>query len=350
MALAQAIRRTQGYLLARQSPEGYWVGELEADASVTAGYVPLMYCLLGRVDPERQRKVVTFVRRKQNPDGSWSAYHGGPGDLSVSVQAYFALKLAGVAASDPCLERAREFILAKGGIGRANVLTKVWLAVFGQFDWRDTPAVPPEIILLPNWFYVNVYEFASWSRATIVALSVVLTTRPVYPVPAWAGVSELYVEPPGQRRYPVGRPARPFSWQRFFLLLDSLLRTYERSPVKPGRGEALRRTARWIVGHQEADGSWGGIMLPWVYSLIALKSLGYPLSDPVMARGLEGLEGFIAEDEATLRLQPPHRPCGTRRGRWSPCERRAWRPTIRRCRKRRDGSWGRRSGSAATGR
>jgi len=307
-ALAEEIRRAQAHLLARQSPKGYWVGELEADASVSAGYVPLMHFMLGAVDPERQRKTVTFVRRRQNPDGSWPAYAGGPGDLSVSIQAYFALKLAGVSAEEPCLECARQFILARGGIGKANAITKVWLALFGQFDWWGTPAVPPELILLPNWFYLNIYEFASWSRATIVALSIVLTMRPVCRVAATANVSELYVEPEGQRKYALGKPGRLFSRQRLLLLLDSLLKRYERLPIKPGRRQALRRVARWIVEHQEADGSWGGIMLPWVYSLVALKCLGYPLDHPVMARGLQGLEGFTVEDEATLRLQPATSP------------------------------------------
>lgn len=307
-ALAQAIEHAQSYLLKRFNPEGYWVGELEADASVSAGYVPLMYFMLGSVDPVRQRKAVNYVRSKQNPDGSWSAYQGGPGDLSVSIQAYLAMKLAGISADELCMRRARNFILAKGGIGKANVITKIWLALFGQFDWRWTPRVPPEVILLPDWFYLNIYEFASWSRATIMALAIVLTLKPVCHVPGWARIPELYVEPVGKRRYPPARTGKLLSWRRFFLVLDSLLKLYERLPVKPGRGLALRRTSRWVVEHQEADGSWGGIMLPWVYSLMALKSLGFPMDHPVMVRGMKGLEGFIVEDKATLRLQPATSP------------------------------------------
>ncbi|HEX2924491.1 MAG TPA: squalene--hopene cyclase [Chloroflexota bacterium] len=309
--LERAVHRTTDYLLQRQAPEGYWAGELEADVSVSAGYGPLMYLLVGKADPDRQRKAADFVLSRQNPDGSWSNHPGGPGDLGVSIQAYLSLKLAGHPAKEPCMCRAREFILSRGGIGRSNVFTRIWLALFGQMDWRWVPSVPPELILLPNWFYFNIYEFASWSRATIMALSVVLTLKPVCRLPDWAGVEELYLEPEGKRRYPLsemGKREGVFSWRSFFLLADSLFKLWDRAPIKPGRATALRRTERWIVEHQEQDGSWAGIMLPWVYSLAALKALGYPMDHPVMVRGLDGLDGFIAEDETTLRLQPATSP------------------------------------------
>ncbi|MEJ2557994.1 MAG: prenyltransferase/squalene oxidase repeat-containing protein [Anaerolineae bacterium] len=289
--IKEAVKKAQDYLLSLQSPEGYWVGELEADASVSAGYIPVMYSMTGRVDPERQRKTITFAKSKQAPDGSWSTYYGGAGDLNVSIQVYFALKVAGISASEPFMQRARDFILGKGGISHANVFTKIWLALFGQYDWSGTPTVPPEIMLLPNWFYLNIYEFASWSRATIVALTVVLTQKPMCRIPESAQVSELYLEPEDQRAYGLGKTDKLLSWRSFFLLMDSLFKAWERLPFKPGRRFALRKAEKWIVEHQEADGSWGGIMLPWIYSLFALKSLGYSLDHPVMARGLRGLEG-----------------------------------------------------------
>ena len=308
LAVSTAIRRAQEYLLARQSPGGYWVGELEADASVAAGYVPLMILMRGGADPERARAAVRYVLSRQSPDGSWPAYYGGPGDLGVTIQCYFSLKLSGVPASDPAMQRARDFVVAKGGIERANILTKVWLALFGEYDYRALPSVPPELMLLPNRFPITIYDFASWSRATIVALMVVLTLKPVCPVPASARVDELYAGPGSLHTTSAAGNGGLFSWRSFFSTADHLLKLYERLPVKPWRRRALERAARWIEAHQEADGSWGGIMLPWVYSLVALKALGYPPSHPTIARGLQGLEGFIVEDERGLRLQPATSP------------------------------------------
>lgn len=303
-ALASAIGRTSQYLLQSQNPAGYWMGELAADASVSAGYIPLMYFMTGQVDPVREQKVVAYVQSQQNSDGSWSSYYGGPGDLNVSIQVYFAMKLAGVPAGAPWMELARQFILSCGGVIGSTVFTRVWLALFGQFEWRGTPSIPPEVICFPNWFYFNIYEFASWSRATIMALSVVLTLRPVCPIPLGHGVEELYLEAPEQRDYSMGKIERLFSWRSFFLLADRLFKGWGRLAHPPGRKAALRKVEQWIVAHQEDDGSWGGIMLPWIYSLYALKSLGYSLDHPVIARGLKGLEDFIIEDELTLRLQP----------------------------------------------
>ena len=303
-----ALKRAQEHLLGIQNREGYWVGELAADVAVAAGYIPLMHFMTSEVDPKRQQKIVNYVRSKQRADGSWSTFHDGPGNLSVTIQAYFALKLAGISAEEPFMQQAREFVLAKGGITKANVFTKIWLALFGQFDWRGTPSLPPEIILLPNWFYFNIYEFASWSRATIVALTVVLAKRPVCPIPEFAQVRELYVETEGSIDYSLGKIDRLFSWRRFFLILDRLFKAGERLPFKPLRRSALNKTEKWIVAHQEPDGSWGGIMLPWVYSLMALKCLGYGNDHPVIAKGLAGLEDFIIEDDTTFRLQPATSP------------------------------------------
>ncbi len=298
--IRQAIQRTQDFLLARQHPAGYWLGELESDVSVSAGYIPLTR-FMGVPDPRREGKVVQFLRQTQRADGSWSAYPGGEGSLDVSVQAYFALKLAGVPAGEPFMQRAREFILAQGGAAATHTFTQTMLAPFGQFDWGRLPTLPPEIMLLPHTFPLTIYDFASWARATIVALSILMVRQPVHPLSEQEGIGELYegAAPPSPRRaYDL------LSWERFFLGLDRLLKGWERLPWKPGRERALRKAERWVVAHQEADGSWGGIMLPWVYSLFALKSLGYANDHPVIARGLAGLEDFIVEDEETLRLQP----------------------------------------------
>lgn len=303
-----AIRQAQGYLLQRQQAPGFWVGELEADASVTAGYIPLMVYLFGWVDPTRKRKAIAYVLSKQNPDGSWSTHYDGPGDLDVSVQCYFGLKLAGIPGDNPALQRGRDFILSKGGLSRANVFSKIWLAVFGAYDYRGVPSIPPEIIYFTEKAIINIYEFASWSRETLMALIILLACKPVCQIPDSARVDELFCEAPGRDRYRLGKIGNPFSWRGFFLLADRLLKVYEKLPIHPGRANALRKVEAWIVEHQEADGSWGGILLPWIYSLYALKGLGYPLDHPVFARGIEGFEDFIVEDEYTMRFQPATSP------------------------------------------
>lgn len=306
--LEEAIRKTQSYLLGNQNPEGYWVGELEADASVSAGYIPLMYFITGRVDPVKQGEVINYVRSQQKEDGSWSAYYGGTGDLNVSIQVYFALKLAGVSASEAFMQKAKDFILGCGGIMKANTITRIWLAIFGQFDYRGTPSILPEMILLPRWFYFNIYEFASWSRETIVALMIILTLRPVCLVPGYASITELYLETPEKRRYMLTGKGKLFSWKRFFLFADRVFRVLEKQPFKPLRKLSMKKVEEWVVEHQEEDGSWGGIMLPWIYSLIALKSIGYGTDHPVIRKGMKGLAPFLVEDGETLKIQPAMSP------------------------------------------
>jgi squalene-hopene/tetraprenyl-beta-curcumene cyclase len=307
-ALEQAIKKTQYFLLRSQNEKGYWVGKLEADASVAAGYIPLMYYMTGHVKPQEKTKIITYIKNRQNSDGSWSSYFSGPGDLNVSVQVYFALKLAGLMVSDPLMARAKNFILSQGGLSRTNTITKIWLALFGQFDYRGTPAIPPELVLLPDWFYFNIYEFASWSRETIMALILILSRRPVCRIPAGAGITELYVEVEEKRRFARPAAGRRFGWPRIFILLDSVFKIIDRLPVNPLRRLAERRVEKWVVDHQEPDGSWGGIMLPWIYALIALKALGYGLDHPVIKRGMDGLVPFLVADESTLWLQPATSP------------------------------------------
>ena len=302
--LSQAIAKTQDFLIERQNSEGYWVGDLEADASVSAGYISLMHYMTGQVDPSRRDKVINKVLEQQNQDGSWSAYFDGPGDLSVSIQTYLGLKLGGVRSQEPFMLRAREFILSQGGVQKANLLTKVWLALYGQYDWSEVPSIPPEIIFLPNWFYFNIYDFASWSRATIMALTILLANKPDCEVPQTANLDELYLVAQGSEVKSSVETGNFFSWKHFFHTADRIFKLYDRLPFHPGRKLAMRKVEQWIVAHQEADGSWGGIMLPWIYSMYALKSLGYTKDHPVIERALSGLEEFIVESEDKLLLQP----------------------------------------------
>jgi squalene-hopene/tetraprenyl-beta-curcumene cyclase len=207
--------------------------------------------------------------------------------------------------SMPEMTRARDFVRAEGGIRSTRIFTKIWLSLFGEFDWAALPAMPPEAILLPDRSPLNIYEFASWARATIVAILVVWASKPVKAVPAGRGVPELYLDPRDRSRVDLKRDRRPFTWRNFFRAADVALKLHELSPWKPLRRRSLQRCEDWIVRHQEADGSWGGIQPPWVYSLIALKCRGYSNDHPVMAKGIHGLlNDFALWGDGTFTVQP----------------------------------------------
>ena len=301
-AVEGTIQRSHSYLRSIQYPEGYWWGELESNPTMEAEYLMLTY-FLGEADLERWQKLANYLLSRQREDGSWGQYFEAPGDLSTSVECYFALKLAGIPADRPEMRNAREFILSKGGVPKVRIFTKIWLSLSGQWEWKGTPAMPPELMFLPSWFPFNIYEFSSWARATIVPMLIILSERPVRPAPKWANIDELYPQPRDRTDYSLPRSSSFFSWRTAFHLADKLLRVYNMMPIKPGRGAAMRRAINWIVSHQEADGSWGGIQPPWVYSLIALKQMGLTMDHPIMKKGFEGFEGFAIEEGDTWRVQ-----------------------------------------------
>src|SRR5579859_1776611 len=304
-AVRAAIARTQEYLIGTQSPEGWWCGELESNVTITAEYLFLTH-FLGVGDPQRWTKIAAYLRDHQRADSTWSIYYDAPGDLSTTIEAYFALKMAGVSPDAPFMQQAPTFILSKGGVPKARIFTKIWLALLGQYDWRGLPVMPPELIFLPSWFPFNIYDFACWARGTIVPILILLTERPVRPVPPIADVSELYCRPEDRldlATLPDRGPTPLFSWRRFFLGADKALRRLEQGRWKPLRAVAKRACERWIIAHQEADGSWGGIQPPWVYSLLALHVLGHSPTDPVITKGLRGFEDFAIEDERAFRTQ-----------------------------------------------
>ncbi len=286
-AMARACER----LLSLQHDAGWWRGELQTNVTMDAEDMLLREFLGIRRADETQR-TAAWIRSQQRADGTWANFHGGPGELSTTIEAYWALRLAGDAPEAEHMRAAAEFIRDAGGLAGARVFTHLWLALFGLWSWEQVPALPTEVILLPSWVPLNVYDFACWARQTIVALSIVKAHRPAHALPF--GLSELHATTAPAGTVPSRARSRRGAWLAW---LDRALRLYERRPIGPLRRLALARAERWIVRRQEADGSWGGIQPPWVYSLIALKLAGYPLEHPVMQRGLEGLERFMVEDE-----------------------------------------------------
>jgi squalene-hopene/tetraprenyl-beta-curcumene cyclase len=289
-----ALEAGREYLLSLQNEAGWWRGELQTNVTMDAEDLLLREFLGVRSEGETELSAA-WIRSQQRADGTWTNFHEGPGDLSTTIEAYWALRLAGDDPAEEHMRIAAEFIRGQGGLAAARVFTHLWLALFGLWSWDRVPALPTEIVLLPPRFPLNVYDFACWARQTIVALSVVKAHRPARRLPF--GLDELEPLPGSVPAPDLDSRARERSRRAGVLgVLDRLLRGYERHPFGPLRRIARARAESWIVRRQEADGSWGGIQPPWVYSLIALSLEGYPIDHPVMRRGLEGIEGFMVED------------------------------------------------------
>jgi len=298
-AAAAARDRAVRHLTGLQNQAGWWQGELETNVTMDAEDL-LLREFLGNRTEEETEAAARWIRSQQRSDGTWSNFYGGDADLSTTVEAYVALRLAGDAAEADHMVRASGFITSRGGIPATRVFTRIWLALFGAWPWDELPVIPPELIYLPRWVPLNVYDWACWARQTIVPLTVVCSLRPVRPLPF--SLAELD-SPAGH--VPSTRAAgswRDDPWTSIFSGLDRTLHTVERRlgglRAKTAlRTAALRRCAEWIIARQEADGCWGGIQPPWVYSLLALHLLGYELDHPVIRRGLDGLDRFtIIED------------------------------------------------------
>jgi squalene-hopene/tetraprenyl-beta-curcumene cyclase len=290
----RALERARAWLLGQQSPSGFWKGELQTNVTMDAEDL-LLRQFLGVRTEEQTRKAAVWIRAQQREDGTWANAHGAPADLSTTVESYVALRLAGDPIDAPHMQRAAKYIREEGGIPATRVFTRIWLALFGLWDWKALPILPPEMNLLPPWVPLNVYDFACWARQTVVALTVVMTYKPVRPIP---GLSLDELSPTR------ATAKRPISWRgRVFEGLDRVLRLYQKRPLSGLRERALCEAERWIVRRQEADGSWGGIQPPWVYSMMALSLRGYPMDHPVMRAGFEGLDRFTVHEGDERRLE-----------------------------------------------
>ncbi|HXO18564.1 MAG TPA: squalene--hopene cyclase [Thermoanaerobaculia bacterium] len=297
----EAIRAAQASLLAAQHPDGHWCGELEGDSILESEYVLLLH-FLGRLADRRVAKAARYLRSLQTADGAWAIYPGGPPEVSASVKAYLALKLAGDDPGLPHMRQARETIRRLGGVEACNSFTKIYLAICGQYDWERCPAVPPEMMLLPRGLYFNLHEISAWSRTIVVPLSVIWALRPVRAVPAECGIAELRVpaaEDPGSPRNGDSR-----FWRRFFHLLDRGLKRGEQLRLTPMRRPALERAEAWILERLEDSDGLGAIFPPIVNTIFALVALGYGQDHPAVRGQIEALEKLEIEEGETLRLQP----------------------------------------------
>ncbi|MCP3818287.1 squalene--hopene cyclase [Streptomyces sp. A3M-1-3] len=297
VAAERAAARAVGHLLGRQDAQGWWKGDLETNVTMDAEDL-LLRQFLGIRDEQTTRAAALFIRGEQREDGTWATFYGGPGELSATIEAYVALRLAGDRPDDPHMALASAWIRAHGGIAASRVFTRIWLALFGWWNWDDLPELPPELIFLPPWFPLNIYDFGCWARQTIVPLTVVSAKRPVRPAPF--ALEELHAD--ARNPSPAKRLAPPTTWDGVFQRLDKALHVYRKVAPRRLRRTALNAAARWIIERQENDGCWGGIQPPAVYSVIALHLLGYDLQHPVMRAGLESLDRFAVRREDGARM------------------------------------------------
>ena len=285
--LERALEAGVERLLSLQKSDGYWVAELESNVTMTAQHI-FWHEFLRILDEDTVRRCANELLARRRDDGTWAIYWGGEPDLAATVEAYTALRMAGLAADDPRLAGARSYIEEQGGIGASRVFTRMWLALFGLWPWEEIQAIPPELVLLAPELPLSVYSFGCWARQTLVALSIVMHYRPVRRLPEERLAREIDLGP-------VERP------QTAWNLLDSAIRRYNGQPVQPGRERALAYAERWLIDRQEVDGSWGGIQPPWVWSLIAFACRGHGPESPYLRRGIEGWKRFMVDDGDRLR-------------------------------------------------
>ena len=308
--VAVGMEKAREYLFAQQHNDGYWCGELEADTTLESDYIAI-HTLLGTGNRSRMKRAVPEIIRHQNEDGGWPIYAEGPSNISASVKAYFALKLMGYKPDHPVLERARKKILEMGGATECNTFTKIYLCFLGQYDWEAVPAVPPEIVLFPNWFWFNLYEISSWSRAILVPLSIAYAKKPFKKLPPEMGIDELFVGGRHGKHLHLKWTERKISWRNFFLVLNRVVHFCERFHIRPLRYLALKKAERWMLERFEKSDGLGAIYPGILNSIVALRCLGYSTDDPQLIRALDEFEKLGIEEagipdhtEPSFRMQP----------------------------------------------
>jgi squalene-hopene/tetraprenyl-beta-curcumene cyclase len=300
--LEKTIERGANHLLSLQAEQGYWQGELEADTTLESDYIYYLH-VLGKAEPGRIAKLANYVRRRQLADGGWSIYPGGPSELNATSKAYFALKLAGDATDAPHMQRARETVHRLGGLEHTNSYVRFYLALVGAVEWELVPAIPPELMLLPNWLYMNIYEMSSWTRGIVIPMTILRSLRPDFRLPEWARVDELFKDP-GHKSAAFDWSKEFLSWKNVFLALDRALKLYEKLPWKPLRQRALREAKTWILNHIERTEGLAAIYPAMMNSIFALMALGHGPDDPLTWREIREFSRFEIEEGDTIRMQP----------------------------------------------
>ena len=323
----------------RSPVEGFWCGELEADSTLESDYILFLYLFDKQKYRDKIARLAAFVVRHQLEDGGWNIYEAGPGEISATVKAYVALKIAGYEEDDPVLIRARQAIRALGGADRVNSYTKVYLAMLNLRPWDQVPAIPPEVVLLPRFFYINIYEISYWSRAILIPLSILYAKWADFSSSNGLSIQELFVDgekpaggslPGSENGAAAGKVSADvkagkgsevntngqgqkgirryteaiFSWRRVFTTIDLVLKKLEKTRVKPLRNRAVKKAEDWIITRLEDSDGLGAIFPSMINSVLALRCLGYDSDHPLVIEGIEKLEELEIEGEGEIHLQP----------------------------------------------
>ncbi len=304
VTLTEAIQRAQENLLHLQFEDGHWHGELLVDSTLCSDTIQYLHWS-GRRDETLQKRCAEHIRTRQLPDGGWNIYEGGPSEINASVKAYFALKLSGDSPQALWMKKAQATILRLGGIPCMNTYAKFYLAILGQFPWKFLPTIPVEIFLFPSWFFFNLYEMSSWSRAMIAPLAILNHFKPTRTLPPHFHLHELY--PVGMEDTDLSLRQDPhfWTWRNFFLRCDSFLKLYDRFPIHFLRQRALNIARQWMIARME-EGSDGlaAIFPAMLNSLMALQTLGIPPEDPLFQKAERNFCALFVETVADFRIQP----------------------------------------------
>ena len=300
--LHKTLARSAQALLQKQADQGYWQFVLEADTTIPAEYIMLQH-FMGSVNAERERQLTDYILQQQLEDGSWPLYEGGPGNISATVKAYFALKLAGFSADDRDLARARDWILRHGGAENANVFTRITLAVFGQLPWGTVPAMPAECIWLPRWWIFNLSKVSYWSRCVIVPLLIIFAKRPVFRLRPEQNITELFLTDPSSLRN-IDHYTRGNLLKNAFIFADRCIKVVDKCIPGFVRNASVRKCERWTRDHMRGEGGIGAIYPAMANAVMALKLLDCKADDPDLVRGVQAIEDLIMEDAGTTYVQP----------------------------------------------
>jgi squalene-hopene/tetraprenyl-beta-curcumene cyclase len=298
--LNAAIDRAKNKLLSLQNPAGYWVFELEADCTIPSEYIMMMH-YLDDIDEELQRKIAVYLRSRQSADGSYPFFTGGPGDISGSVKAYYALKMAGDSIHEPHMKRLREWILAQGGAARANVFTRIALAVFQQLPWRGVPYIPVEIMHFPSWFPFHLDKVSYWSRTVMVPLFIMCTLKAKAKNPHNVNILELFVVHPEEEKHYF--PERTLL-NKIFLGLDWLGRLTR--PLIPKRmtNSAIQKAVDWFSERLNGEDGLGGIFPAMVYAYESMLLLGFPKDHPNVIIARQSIDKLLVIHDEYAYCQP----------------------------------------------